>query len=154
MKYRQLFSICQNVYAVQILMTRDYVYLLRAGIVDWRNVDCYYAVYNMKMFIINIYGIVFFITLIWKWIKSLRFLSFFFKRAIAQLICNLREVEFLFVITLVVLINEVHILIFVSFDSIFSVVKFWYYFFLLTNTNIIKISQNSSHVYICINILF
>lgn len=45
-------------------MTRDYVYLLRAGIVDWRNVDCYYAVYNMKMFIINIYGIAFFITLI------------------------------------------------------------------------------------------
>lgn len=64
MKYRQLFSICQNVYAVQILMTRDYVYLLRAGIVDCRNVDCYYAVYNMKMFIINIYGIAFFITLI------------------------------------------------------------------------------------------
>lgn len=64
MKYRQLFSICQNVYAVQILMTRDYVYLLRAGIVDWRNVYCYYAVYNMKMFIINIYGIAFFITLI------------------------------------------------------------------------------------------
>lgn len=44
---------------VQILMTRDYVYLLRTGI-DWRNVDCYYAVYNMKMDKIIIVSLLFF----------------------------------------------------------------------------------------------
>lgn len=54
---------------MQILMTRDYVYLLRTGIVDWRNVDCYYAVYNMKMDKIIIVSLLFF--------QSMKILNFY-----------------------------------------------------------------------------
>lgn len=50
-------------------MTRDYVYLLRTGIVDWRNVDCYYAVYNMKMDKIIIVSLLFF--------QSMKILNFY-----------------------------------------------------------------------------
>lgn len=53
----------------------------------------------MKMFIINIYGIAFFNTKMDEIIVSLLSL----KRAITQLILNLREIEF--VITLVMLFN-------------------------------------------------